>query len=348
MFKSKTIFVVGAGASKEARLPTGEDLKDIIVRMLLTNVERNVHIFNGDVRIARFLQLYSRQEGLSSFSDFLLSTRHITEALPVSLSIDNFLDAHAGNRALELCGKMGIVAAILDSEASSKFVNNDSHDDRFLLSYLSGTWYVKFFQLLTEGVSKDNIDNIFENVSFIIFNYDRCIERFLVEALFVYYKIDRSYAEFLVSKLDIFHPYGTVGDLPWQNRSGSVNFGDKSVDIYKISAKIKTFTEQMYNLNNLNSIRDNIINSNTIIFLGFAFHPMNMEIMSVENPSKINRIFATTFKMSDADEFVVEQNIWRMLGRKNISAFHRKAFKPQMSNSTCVDFFNRYMRSLAS
>jgi hypothetical protein len=30
MFKSKTVFVIGAGASKEAGLPTGEELKKSI------------------------------------------------------------------------------------------------------------------------------------------------------------------------------------------------------------------------------------------------------------------------------------------------------------------------------
>jgi len=34
MFKSKTLFVVGAGASQEAGLPTGTELKSIIAEKL--------------------------------------------------------------------------------------------------------------------------------------------------------------------------------------------------------------------------------------------------------------------------------------------------------------------------
>ena len=41
------------------------------------------------------------------------------------------------------------------------------------------TWLVKFMYMLGRGVPKENVREIFDNVSFIVFNYDRCVEFFL-------------------------------------------------------------------------------------------------------------------------------------------------------------------------
>ena len=60
---------------------------------------------------------------------------------------------------------------------------------KFRHEELTSTWYLRFFQLLYEDVVKSQIEQLFDNVSFIVFNYDRCVEFFLVNApdLFDYY-----------------------------------------------------------------------------------------------------------------------------------------------------------------
>jgi len=65
--------------------------------------------------------------------------------------------------------------------------------------------------MLTEGVKCADVDEIFNNVSIVCFNYDRCIEIFLKEALITYYKIDEIKSVDLVGRLNIIHPYGSVG-----------------------------------------------------------------------------------------------------------------------------------------
>jgi hypothetical protein len=54
---------------------------------------------------------------------------------------------------------------------------------RFNHERVKNTWYLPFFQLLTENVRKENMNTVFDNVSFVIFNYDRCIEHYSYHAI---------------------------------------------------------------------------------------------------------------------------------------------------------------------
>ena len=76
--------------------------------------------------------------------------------------------------------------------------------------------------MLVRGVPKENVSQIFDNVSFIVFNYDRCIEHFLLFVLQNAYGIsDREAGKILVEKLRIIHPYGVVGDICQEARSSA-------------------------------------------------------------------------------------------------------------------------------
>jgi hypothetical protein len=87
---------------------------------------------------------------------------------------------------------------------------------------LTETWFIKFMHVLGRGVSKENAREIFDRVSFIIFNYDRCVEYFLRHALQRLYGISEQEASDIVSELHIIHPYGAVDD--------AVAFGSTSAD----------------------------------------------------------------------------------------------------------------------
>lgn len=138
----------------------------------------------------------------------------IRDAMPQALSIDNYLDAHSSDEKIELCGKLAIVECILEAERQSRLFFKLPEASGIDMSGLNETWYANFFQLLTENVRKEDVGKVFENVSFIVFNYDRCIEHFLVYATANYYRITIENAQQLVSKLTLLHPYGVVGRLP--------------------------------------------------------------------------------------------------------------------------------------
>jgi hypothetical protein len=349
MFKSKTIFVVGAGASCEANLPSGEKLKAEIADLLDIRFKDGFHQSTGDTQITQALRDHVRSLGKTDINSYLHKAWRIRDVVPAAaISIDNFLDAHRGDEKMELCGKLAIVKSILSAEGASKLRNGEPGENKFKLRDLADTWYVNFFQMLTENIARADVGTVFENIAIVTFNYDRCIERFLVQALSDYYEIPDNDSEQIVAKLAIYHPYGTVGPLPWQDRTQSVSFGSTQTSLLAAAARIKTFTEGLDDESLLEKIHVAIIEAENLVFLGFAFHPMNMNLLKPKCETNTKRIFATTLGMSAADKSMIQDDIWRMLGKERNHWADLQAMQPEMTNETCRVFFQQYFRSLSA
>ena len=350
MFKSRTVFIIGAGASREADLPMGEELKGQIADLLDIRFADGWRQASGDDQITAALRQHVRSADgrQGDINPYLHKAWQIRDVVPaLSISIDNYLDAHQGDEQVELCGKLGIVRAILRAEAGSKLRHVGDGFDRFDLTKLYGTWYSRFFQMLTENVPKSQAHTVFDNVSIITFNYDRCIERFLAQALADYYSLELDKAQSLVQqRLRIFHPYGQVGPLPWQDLTQATPFGSSGADLLHLAKGIKTFTEGRNDEEFVGPMHAEITAAETIVFLGFAFHPLNMQLLAPTKGSDPSRIFATTFGLSEADKDVIENSIFRMLGRRERA--YDDPLKPEMANLKCADFFAHYFRSLSA
>lgn len=118
--------------------------------------------------------------------------------------------------------------------------------------------------MLCRGVPRENVLHIFERVSFIVFNYDRCVEQFLISALERAYSITRADAAAVVDKLEILHPYGSVGRL------GQVAYGNSGANCVPLAEQIKTYTEQADEETVLNTIRGLVDKAECVVFLGFT------------------------------------------------------------------------------
>ena len=92
MFKSRVLFVVGAGASAEVDLPTGAGLKQAIVNLLMFRLERR-QLTAGDRRIAAIIRRIAEQSSQSQKTSdaYYHAAQHIVGALPQAASIDNML-----------------------------------------------------------------------------------------------------------------------------------------------------------------------------------------------------------------------------------------------------------------
>ena len=102
--------------------------------------------------------------------------------------------------------------------------------------------------MLTRGISHKKIDDVFHGLTLISFNYDRCLEHFLFNALQRLYDVDAKKAADICNNAQIFHPYGAVGALPYQNKNNSVCFGgDQTGNTYvALASQIRTYTEEIY------------------------------------------------------------------------------------------------------
>ncbi len=270
--------------------------------------------------------------------------------MPQAISIDNFIDAHQGDKKLELCGKLAIVRSILDAErASNLFLDTEKYEATIDYQSLEGTWFNLFTQLLTENCTISQLEDRLSSIALIIFNYDRCIEHFLYYSLQNYYGIDANQAAELVKRVKIYHPYGTVGSLPWHWYSGThaVKFGGEPnpKQLFELAGQIKTFTEGTDpDSSDITEIRNLMMESHIILFLGFAFHRLNLELIRPPNnnhsrPDEVS-YFGTAMGISKSDCEVLVIDLMKIGNASREKIVIR-------NDLTCGQLFKEYWRSLS-
>ena len=350
MFNKKTLIVVGAGASKEVDLPVGSGLKQRIATILDIRFEFGSRQISGDHIVCDAIRRAIRRGDQSArdINPHLEAAWRIREAMPQAISIDNFIDAHQGDSKLELCGKLAIVRSILEAERKS-LLYFDPTGRKPGLNYqpLESTWFNAFMQLLTENCRAEQLKERLSLIGLVVFNYDRCLEHFLYHSLQTYYGLDPERAADLVRGIQIFHPYGTVGALPWYKRDHAVAFGAEphSDQLVDLASQIKTFTEGTDpEASDVVAIRNALADARIVLFLGFAFHRQNLNLIrphqsSHSNPEEV-RYFGTAKGISKNDCDVISSELIELGGAKRESIALR-------NDLTCSQLFQEYWRSLS-
>jgi hypothetical protein len=350
MVKKKTLLIVGAGASSEVGLPVGDGLMDNIrdsLNIQLSDFDKWKG--RGDRVVYRALRLAAKQTG-TNVAAYLLAARRIREAMPLARSIDNFIHDNREDKFIEHCGKIAIVQSILIAENKSKlYCNNRGLSSSFDFDNIQETWFVKFYKLLFENCSEGELAKRCGSIVIVIFNYDRCVEHFLVHSIQKYCGIEVEKAAALVNLIEIYHPYGKVGHLPWQQNDGVMEFGAEASreQLLKISEQIRTFTEVIEpDYKEISTIRTHVRNSEIVIFLGFAFHKINMELLKSDSklsPKElVGHCFATAQGESDYNLGMIKKTLRKFKARipKNIHITREEVF-------SCAKLFDEYWRGLS-
>lgn len=345
MKSKKLTIIVGAGASREFGLPVGSELKQHIASLLDIRFNFNQQE-SGDYKIRSALELAVRQDGGRDINPHLHAAWRIRDAMPQAISIDNFIDNHQGDEKIELCGKLAIVKSILDAELSSS-IYVDPSDRRNGIDYANteNCWLNPFTRLVTENCRANQLKERLSSIAFVIFNYDRCIEHYLYYALQNYYKINESSAAELLNSVHFYHPYGCVGALPWQSQKNVAAFGEeiRADSLLDNAKQIKTFTEGTDpESSEVCAIREAVGTSDNLLFLGFAFHKLNMRLISPsttgldENSEK--RTFATAYGLSRTDCSEISDEICSVRGSSKTEI---------RSDLTCNAIFSEYTRAIS-
>ena len=346
MFRARTVFVLGAGASAEVGMPMGDGLLKSIVDLLDVNFE--FHSQNrGDIMLVRALRNHLEVDGNVDETNFHLRAGwQIRESSQQALSIDNVIDALEDKR-VELIGKLAIARAIIMAEGESSFFKEaPSFPEHLTLSKFDQTWYSSLSKILMENIRKSQVDGLFENLEIINFNYDRCLEHYLPFSISRYYGISLEEARSLMSGLTVHRPYGVVGKLPWQPGDLiKVPFGQASVETLVASAQqVRTFTEQVEEGTHLLAIRQALANAERIVFLGFAFHRQNVDLLGVRALQDGPEVLATAYQVSRADQAVIKEEVYR--------AFELDGPLPSeavtLADLKCSDFCREYWRTLTA
>lgn len=345
MFRAKTVFVIGAGASAEVGLPVGADLLKQIVALTHITFDHYRQI-TGDNGILEALKLTLREGGeVKLLNEHLKAGWQLSESASQALSIDNAIDALEDSK-IELVGKLGIVRAILRAEAGSRsFQSIENRPDSLDLKKFSDTWYSSLTKLLTENVRRSQIDRIFENFEIINFNYDRCLEHYLPFSLSSYYGVDLAATREITKALTVHRPYGVAGRLPWQSGDlPSVGFGEGSPQqLADVAQQVRTFTERVEEGAELAAMRTAIANADRVVFLGFAFHRQNVELLA-QAAQDHSEIVATALGISDSDKSVISNELYKAFEHKFI--MHDSRIK--LAEMPCSQFFKEYWRTLTA
>ena len=240
--------------------------------------------------------------------------------MPQAVSIDNYLDAHAYDRLTVTAGKLAIAQSILEAEKrSSLYIAQGRRGEMIDFGRMEETWFNKFVQLLTENCRASDLPTSLSNLTVISFNYDRCFEQFLYFALKNYYRLEDREITDLLNAFSVYHPYGRVGSLPWQRQQTPIEFGVDPTpqSLLAISTQIRTFTEGTDpQTSSIDAIRGAVASCDRLIFLGFAFHPMNMQLLSsTENESAPRASYGTALGLSKPDRIIVEREIKGLVGQ---------------------------------
>ncbi len=296
---------------------------------------------NRDV-IVCLLHIAKNDHGRSDINHFLHAARIIQSSMVLAPSIDNFVHTHRESAEITICAKVAILKTIIDAENGSNLLYGVGADDRIQnFESISNTWIVRLWRLLVEGVEKSNIESAFKNVRFVVFNYDRCLEYFLYNALRIYFDVAADKAADIVNKIEIIHPYGVIGLLGWQRGAEkSVDYGDTNISLRPYIGNIKTFTESTIETNTADRIKKLITETDTLVFLGFSFADLNMDLLFTEKQTMLRRVYATAYGISRPDVEIIQQQIRR----------YRPHFWHSIevqSELRCNALFDAYYRTLA-
>ena len=340
MFRRKTLFILGAGASQEAGLPIGTKLAECISELL----EGNSLGGPPDPRHPGH-QLLSLLYDKFSLPDngYDRAAQLISRGVRFAKSIDDFLDGHSDKEPVQRVGKAAIVRSILDAESQSLF-RRYPFDSRDMSNELDKTWYMKFFRILASDIKAQNVREIFDNIAFIIFNYDRCLEYFLENALQLRYNISREEAQSIIDNLNIIHPYGLVADLP--RRAHGIPFGATgTVDYVGLSDNVKTYTEQQTAGDVLNAIAEAMFKAEQIAFLGFGYHEQNLDLLTPPKELRTKPVYGTAKDWSDNDRDEIQGRLERMFQTPPPKLIPKSAVVID-TKVTCAQLFDNYGQSL--
>jgi hypothetical protein len=185
----KTVFILGAGASKPYGLPIGSELYQDLISKFGSNTTLRRDLLNliplSEKHIENFVKNL-KYSGLTSVDAFLERREEFTDI-----------------------GKACIAFELL------------SRENLEIMWSSNRNWMKYLYQRMVTPTLEEFSQN---EVGFITYNYDRTLEQFLHTSLMNTYDKDEASCAAILNGLPIIHLHGRLGYLPWQGRKMSVPF----------------------------------------------------------------------------------------------------------------------------
>lgn len=257
MIQRQTILILGAGASAPFGFPTGYQLlQQVIEKTTPHDLVPNYAVLDH----GNFLnQLGHDAPYIRKFRDALLKSG--------KTSVDAFLEHRSEFIPI---GKAVMAIALIQYE-----------DEQHLFKRDGGSWYEYLFNQLNARFEEFNQNQL----SILTFNYDRSLEHFLFTALQnATGKSEEECAEQLKS-IPIIHLHGDLGALPQIGKGLERPYNTNiTLETLNVAIKrIKIIHEGVANEPQFEQARHILSASEVICFLGFGYHPVNVERLGIRN-----------------------------------------------------------------
>ena len=251
MIEKNTLLILGAGASMDYGFPSGKRLIQDIINLLHGNF---YHFSTSQKKIcvALALQRYyqNKLETANVLGYYFEKVEKFINALlhASPASIDDFIDKNR-EEGFDIIGKICIVLCISSYEKTGEpfFIQSveTSPGHHYYIDQEKGIhrhweikegWYGHLWEKIYEG--NDTSENL-NKFTFITFNYDRSLEYFLYTCFInMIGKSPQEAAKLFNENVVIYHVYGQIGYLSWQDQ-GSVKNDYMRMPIEPVIRKLK-------------------------------------------------------------------------------------------------------------
>jgi len=336
MIRTKTAFILGPGAGAELHMPGPAETLERIAQALDFSRAGASQMTRDTAAILRHVAKLAERTGRNEEQLYKAGQR-IHMAAKVSRTIEGVIEQNNDDTLVEAFGKLAIAVFTLQSEQRSS-VRATPQANSVLPLQTGDYWLLELGKALTSGLPRDRLDMGLQDVVVVSFGYDRAVEHFLPYVLMTSYGMTLQEAQRIISaRLKIFHPYGSVGPLPWQGGEGaSVEWGNEAPwNMAALSAQIKTSDQALKDRAGLNELRAAIARSQRLVFLGFDFAPLSLDLMIDGSLSHNPELVLTMQGLSEPNRAAV----LRMLKRKT---GNERDDRMLIAEGRCLDVFRDY------
>ena len=260
MFKRKTVFVLGAGASLPYGYPLGAELKTQMISL-------------PDMTAVKFVD--SCKFGREVHADFARRFRG-----SACSSIDEFLEV---NKDCDALGRLLIAYFIMRRENTEWFPDGKPSDAHPFGN--PSVWYdVVLNAMLGRWPTPRG-----NRLSFVTFNYDLSLEYFFESSLNARFGWSREKVADEMAGIPIVHIHGTVGNL------GNRRYGEtQNPDVIgEIAKSIRIFGDDEDGRRDEVALARHLLDESEFIFyLGFGFHDVNMKRLGWDASRYHDRAYA--------------------------------------------------------
>jgi hypothetical protein len=265
MITKPTTLILGAGASVPFGFPTGYEL-----------LNRVLQLGNGVSPV------------FNSFSLPHVESFKLALSRSGKQSVDAFLEYQTDFIKI---GKAAIAYILIQCEQEPALFRHDGK-----------SWYEYLYNQMTTRF--DDFDK--NKLSILTFNYDRSLEFYLLTALQHSYNKPIEECVEKLKRIPIIHLHGDLGGLPGLENSPMSRYYDiktTAETLFVARERIKIIHEGFDNATQFRQAQHILADSEQICFLGFGFHPLNMERLGFTANHSFGKkiIRGTTFSLEDAE-----------------------------------------------